>query len=247
MNNILDFIFMFDKFNYAHSNLILSINIFKSFLFNRNIPILNFENTEMIFFENFLNVSNKFENSIIYISNNKAFLKGHFIEKYENYLYGNLQDLLIQEYNLRNVGRLEIYIKYGLKPLETRIFEEIRYITMIYCNLPEEERKNSDISIILKNAELKMAETIILIRYIIWKWYNGALTLFANSFFEYQNKSKFGYIIIFNCLLAIVILYYSIIWKAYEEKLNILLKESADLINLIPQEIKNIIIEKLNE
>ena len=47
--------------------------------------------------------------------------------------------------------------------------------------------------------------------------------------------------------MIIVILYYSIIWKAYEEKLNILLKESADLINLIPQEIKNIIIEKLNE
>ena len=32
-----------------------------------------------------------------------------------------------------------------------------------------------------------------------------------------------------------------------EEKLNILLKSSADLINLIPQEIKNIIIEKINE
>ena len=38
-----------------------------------------------------------------------------------------------------------------------------------------------------------------------------------------------------------------IIWRINEEKLNLLLKESANLINLIPQEIKNIIIEKLNE
>ena len=35
--------------------------------------------------------------------------------------------------------------------------------------------------------------------------------------------------------------------KAYEEKLNLLLKRSIDLINLIPQEIKNILIDKLNE
>ena len=68
-----------------------------------------------------------------------------------------------------------------------------------------------------------------------------------NSFYEYQSYIKFVYFIIFFGLMIIVILYYSIIWKTYEEKLNILLKGSVDLINLIPQEIKNIIIEKLNE
>ena len=97
MKNIFDFISFFDKLNYAQSNLILSINIFKSFLFNRSIPILNFGNTEMIFFENFLNLSNKFETSIIYTSNKNAFLKGRFIEQYDNYLYGDLHELLIQE------------------------------------------------------------------------------------------------------------------------------------------------------
>ena len=93
-----------------------------------------------------------------------------------------------------------------------------------------------------------MAEIIILIHYIMRNWYDGALTLIINSFFEYQNYSKLGYNITFYCLIIIVILYYSIIWKTYEEKLHILLlKGSADLINLIPQEIKNIIIQKLNE
>ena len=68
-----------------------------------------------------------------------------------------------------------------------------------------------------------------------------------DSFYEFQNKSKFIYTLLFICFIIILILYYSIIWKTNEEKLNALLKESAALINLIPQEIKNIIIEKLNE
>jgi len=68
-----------------------------------------------------------------------------------------------------------------------------------------------------------------------------------NSFYEYQSYSKFVYLFGFIILMIIIILYYSIILKTYEEKLNALLKGSADLINLIPQEIKNIIIEKLNE
>jgi hypothetical protein len=177
MENIFQFISLFDKTNYSQSDFILSINIFKSFLFNRNIPILNFGNTETIFFENFLNLSNKFETSFIYTSNNKAILKGHFIEQYDNYLYGDFHELLIQEYYQKNAEKLETYIKYGLKPLEIRIFEEIRYFTMIYCDLPEEERENNEISIILKNPEFKIAEIIILIHYIIRNWYNGALTL----------------------------------------------------------------------
>ena len=247
MKNILDFISFFDKINCAQSDLILSINIFKSFLFNRSIPILNYGNTEIIFFENFLNLSNKFGTSIIYTSNDKDFLRGHFIKQYKNYLYGNFHELLIQEYYQKNFKKLEKYIKYGLKPLETRIFEEIRYFTLEYCHLPEEDRKNNEISIILKKAKFRMAEIIILIHYIMRNWYDGALTLIINSFFGYQNYSKLAYNITFFCLIIIAILYYSIIWKTYEEKLNILLKGSADLINLIPQEIKNIIIQKLNE
>ena len=71
--------------------------------------------------------------------------------------------------------------------------------------------------------------------------------LMLNTFYDYQTHSNFIYIIFIISLMIIIILYYSIIWKTYEEKLNTLLKGSADLINLIPQEIKNIIIEKLNE
>ena len=96
-------------------------------------------------------------------------------------------------------------------------------------------------------SEVKLADILIIIQHLVRDWYNGTLTLMINSFYDFQGQAKFMYTIIFFCLIIILILYYSIIWKTYEEKLNTLLKGSADLINLIPQVIKNIIIEKFKE
>jgi len=245
MENIFQFISLYDKTNYAQSNFILSINIFKSFLFNENIPILNSENSIKIFFENFLNLTDKFENSIIYISKTKSFLSGLYLKKYEKYLYGDISELLDQEYYEKNKERVNIYSKHGLKPLETRIFEEIRYLTMKYCKL--KTRMYNGISALYAEVEFKLAEIFILIQHIIRNWYDGDLMLMLNSFYEYQSYIKLVYLFIFICLTIFETLYYFIIWKSYEKKLNILLKGSADLIKLIPQEIKNIIIKKLNE
>ena len=94
---------------------------------------------------------------------------------------------------------------------------------------------------------MKLYEINIVVQSIIRVWYKNALQLMIESFYDFQNKSKLIYIILFICLLIFVILYYFIVWKTYEQKLILLLKGSSDLINLIPQEIKNIIIEKLNE
>jgi len=247
MEKILSFIFMFDKNNYSQSNLILSINVFKSFLYNRNISIFNIDNSEKVFYVNFMNLTIKFENLITYISNNEVFLTKNFLKKYEKYLYGNFSELLDPEYYKQNSKRIEAYIKFGLKPLVTRIFEEIRYLSIKYTKSPENNRLSNGISKILMEREFKLAEIFIIIQNIIRNGYNGILTLMINSINEYQSNSLFIYAIIIICLIIIVIIYYSIIWKTCEEKLNSLLKGSADLINLIPQEIKNIIIQKLKE
>jgi len=246
MEKIFYFIYLYDKNNYSQSKFILSVNIFKSFLFNRSIPILNSENSEKIFFENFLNLTEKFDYSLAYITKTKSFLKGIYLEKYEQYFYGNFSELLDQEYYINKLKSRDNYVKYGIKALETIICEEIRYLIMKYCILPEENRRDG-ISKILSDREVKLADILIIIQHIVRDWYNGNLELMINSFYNFQSFIKFAYAIIFICLIIILILYYSIVWKTYEEKLNILLKGSADLINLIPQEIKNIIIEKLKE
>ena len=71
--------------------------------------------------------------------------------------------------------------------------------------------------------------------------------IMANSFNDYESESLLYYTIFFISLIILTILAYFIVWKIYEEKLKLLLKGSVDLINLIPQEIKSIIAEKLNE
>jgi len=245
MEKVFYFICLYDKNTYSQSKFILSVNIFKSFLFNSSIPILNILNSEKIFFENFLNFTEKFDYSLAYISQSKSFLSGIYLEKYEQYLYGNFSELLDQEYYQNNLKTRDNYVKYGLKALEIIICEDIRYLTIKYCNLPKDNRIDG-ISKILE-SEVKLADILIIIQHLVRDWYNGTLTLMINSFYDFQGHAKFMYTIIFFCLIIILILYYSIIWKTYEEKLNTLLKGSADLINLIPQVIKNIIIEKFKE
>ena len=69
----------------------------------------------------------------------------------------------------------------------------------------------------------------------------------TETFYEFQSISLLNYTIFFISFIIFAILSYFIVWRIYEEKLKIILKGSVDLINLIPQEIKNVIAEKLNE
>ena len=110
-----------------------------------------------------------------------------------------------------------------------------------------EDSTSDEMSKIFDEQNINIFYLNSLIQYVIRPWYKGTLDLMIDSFNDFQSSSKFIYIILFICLMVLVILYYCIIWKSYEKKMGILLKESANLINLIPQEIKNLIIEKLNE
>ena len=122
-------------------------------------------------------------------------------------------------------------------------------MTIKYFDITEiSENANDDtISSILKEPEYTFNEMNNAVQYVLKYWYKNVIELMVNYFYDYKNKSSIYFIIFFICLIVIDILVYSIIWRTYEEKLKLLLKESIDLINLIPLEIKNIIIEKLNE
>ena len=245
LENVNQFISLFDKNNNAQINFILSLDIFKSYLFNKFIPILNKNNTEQEFIETFLNISNEFEESIIFTSKTNSFLGEEYLDKFNKYLHGDFSELLDKEYYESQKESLSHKIENGLQPVITRVFEIVRYLTIKCCNSFSGNKE--DISIILTEKEFKLYEINMMVQLIIRVWYKNALELMIESFYDFQNKSKLIYIILFICLLIFVILYYFIVWKTYEQKLILLLKGSSDLINLIPQEIKNIIIEKLNE
>ena len=246
MDNINQFILLFDKTNIAKSDFILSIEIFKSYLFDKDIPILNQMNTRKEFIDTFINLTDKFEDSVIYTSKTKSFLSGNYLKKYEQYYLGDYSELLDQKFVAKYKDTLNSILNYGLKPIETKVFEIIRYFTVLFCKGEFEKKINGVLEIFSRGGN-KFFEMNLLSEEIDREWFNGVLKLMIDSFYDYQDQTNLNYIIFFACFLVIAILYYFIIWRIYEEKLNSLLKGSVDLINLIPQEIKNIIIEKLNE
>ena len=249
MNNVEKFILLLDKTNCAQIDLILSVDIFKSYLFNKSIPILNEKNTDNIFLDCFLNLTDKFEDSILFITKTNSFLSGDFLQKYKQYFLGNFTELLDKDIIDSYKDIITRYLTYGLMPVETEVYEIIRYYTINYCNISKNcfEFSNNEISAILLENDIKVLKINFLNQAISRNWYAGVIKLLVETFHDYQNKTKLIYIIFFICLIVEVVIYYCIIWKMNEQKLNFLLKGSVELINLIPQEIKNIIIEKINE
>ena len=245
MSEISKFISLYQKNCAAEVNIILSINIMKSFLYNKSIPILSRPNTREIFLSNFLNISYNFSECLFYGSTEKSLLGKKYLEKYLTYQEGDFSELLDKNY-FANVGVVK-YVKYGLKPIESRVFEIIRYLTIKYCNSSEIDEEYTESSELLRDENLKFFEMHMLIKYIFRQYYEGITNLMMESFNEYKSDTNLIYIAIFICLIFLIIFYYLIIWKLIEQKLGIILKNSIDLINLIPQEIKNIIVEKLNE
>ena len=246
MNN---FISLYDKTFFAEVDFMVSINIFKSFLFNKSIPVLNNNtDTTYIFIDTIINLTNKFEESYIFITNINSFLSKDII-KYQQYLVGDCVELLSNN-DTKRLG-LSSFLKNGVKPIEMRAYEILRFYEINYCTITDDCQNTngtmSTMSKILEKTDNTLITVNVLHERVNKKWYEVVLRLIGDTFHSYENKVKLKYIAVFVCLIIIIILYYTIIWKMNEQKLNVLLKGSVDLINLIPQEIKNIIIEKLNE
>ena len=247
LDSIYQFLLLFDKNNLSQTHFILSLDIFKSYLFNKSIPILNQTNQKETFYETFMDLTDKFEDSIIFTSKTNSFLSGEYLEKYIQYLEGDFSEILDPGYVEEHKNILENKMGNGIKPIKMRVFEIINYLIIKYCQSDEILNEYDNISFILKEREFKLYEISLLLQINIRKWYNNVLKLMMDSYYDYDNSGSFTFILFFVILIVFLILYYTIIWKSYEEKLNVLLKRSVDLINLIPQEIKKILIDKLNE
>ena len=243
LNRYLSF---YDKVNQAHTNILLSFNIIKSYLYDINIPILNNNNTQKEFINTFLNISEKVDESIFYTLNKKSMLNSKTIENFEMFFYYDFKDLIKNDSLHFTEPYLPDKINKGLKPGLIRLFEILRIICIKYFS--SSELNNSSIpSYLMRENNTQLIEINKLIRYQVRPWYNNIIDLMTITFYDYENQTILSYTIFFISLIVIAILAYFIVWKYYEEKLKLLLKGSVDLINLIPQEIKNIIAEKLNE
>ena len=248
MNKINDFINLYEKLNSAQFSLIFSLDVFKSYLYNNSIPILNSENIEPFFTKSFMDISEKIEQLFIYSSQTKTFLTDEYYEKYQNFLYRDISELLEKDFYERYAEKYKISFEKGIISCEFKLFENIRSMSMnYYINIKKDENRGDSIAAILEENDSTFHMINSSVQYLIRYWYHGVIEFITKALEDYKEKSQMFYIIFFICLITIDILVYSFLWRYYEQKLYLLLKRSIDLINLIPQEIKNIIIEKLNE
>ena len=185
----------------------------------------------------FYNLTRKFENMVISTSKTNSFLKGAYKDSFSKYLFDDFSQLISIETEPNNTNLLGLF-ENGFKPIALNIFEKLRFFWL------QKYENISNIEII--NNE-KWVDLDYLLTCVIRPWYYQLIDLMNNSVDHFMNNSKLIQISSYIIIFVIVVLCYCIVWKSYEEKLKQLLKRSFDLINLIPEEIKYLIVSKLNE
>ena len=73
------------------------------------------------------------------------------------------------------------------------------------------------------------------------------MEIIDKMFYDYDYGKQSTVVLIFIIMLIAGSLYFWIVWKKYEDEFIDSIEKSFDLINLIPEEIKNILVAKLNE
>ena len=132
--------------------------------------------------------------------------------------------------------KLLILFQKGFRPVIFAVFEKLRFFySLNYLNKED----------IINDGKWPTVDYLIL--NIIRPWYNNLIIKLNDAFFDFLNSERVIQISVFIIIIAIFILCYFIVWKSYEESLFILLQRSFDLINLIPEEIKYLIVSKLND
>ena len=248
MKNINKFTDVFNVTQYCQSDNILSLDVVKSFLYNPTIPIYNQTTTEEIFIYTFLTISDTFENLFVVSYNTSCFLHGNYIKKLFDYLNKDITSIATNINSSISSASVQTYdsstylgtLENGFKSVIARYYELIRYICVTYIN--PNTRNNFEL---WNSPEFKEINSIA--KNVIRPWYKTIIALMNKEFENFIDEIKLINVSTFIVLLCCVILLYCLVWKSYEENLKQLLKTSVDLINLIPEEIKYQIVQKLNE
>ena len=239
--NIESISYYFDVYNITQTcqtNTLYTVDVIKSYLFNSTIQILDDVENSEIFIETYKSISDKLEQMIIETSRTSSFLSGDYQKKFREYLNSDFTEIISKPDPI-----YKQYYTEGLKKSIMRQYDILKYISLRRLNFnPGDEKKER----LLLN-ETEWIELNTLAENIIRPWFLGIIDTLNTRFGEFYDGTRVIQISIFISLLVVIILIYFIMWRNYEESLKSLLKISFDLINLIPEEIKYLIVLKINE
>ena len=239
--NISKYIDVYNVTEYSQIYSILSIDIIKSYFYDTTIPIFKIKNnikTRGPFFEVFYNASDALEDHLIATYESNCFLRDYYVYEFTKYYYDDFSKFIpniYKNYSLTKNGFVSMIIKF---------YESLKYLSSIYFSYYNDYATKKTINLI--NDEYWPELNKYIQNYIRY-WFKGIIDLITKSLDDYINKGKLVHITLIIIFIVLLILYYSIILAGNMEKLLSLLKQSRDLVNLIPEEIKHIIVAKLNE
>jgi len=246
-NKIHNYIQIYNSTYISETFLVTKINIIKQYFYNSSITNYGYLEEDIIknFLDSFLLMSKEIEPTIKESSKTNSFLEDVYKDLFTKYYYSNFTELINKDVNDSDIySELSEYIDYGYSYANLRIFEMLRYLCIKYFMNSQRILGKGISALINHNYWLEINK---LLNGIVRHWYKNMNDLITSYYSEYVSKSVNSNIFIFIILLIIISLYYWIVWKHCEEQLIDSIQKSFDLINLIPEEIKNIIINKLNE
>ena len=245
-SNVLKFLDIYNTTQISHTFIIIRLNVIKQYFFNDSLTNFNMEinNINYSFYKSFQDISLHFSNTIFIASKSNSYEQKKYKNLFKEYLYSDFSNFIENE-NIKNNTNYIDKVKSGFKPIKMEAFEILRSLSIKYFLDNKRNKSNLNISDIINDSKWYDLHEILI--YFIRPWYKNIIELMNSGFYSMVDNLQGIYIGIFILLFVIITLNYFIVWKSYEEKLYNLLKKSFDLINLIPKEIKFIIVSKLNE
>ena len=252
-DNISKFIKVYNSTQFSQIYLMSRINMIKQYLYNDSLPVFNFydEDINNIFKTAFFTMSDQFEQALKTTSKTKSFLRNEYTKLFKNYVYENFTEIieedLIETNSMKYREILSDILAFdvGFKYICLDSFEVLRFLSIKYLMNNKRNKTIGNISELLNDFKWKSLHEMLI--HLIRPCYKSINKLINKLFFSYVDGVMVVEISIFIIIIGLVTLNFWIIWKKNENQYIDLIKKSLELINLIPEEIKNIIVSKLNE
>ena len=245
-SEVFKFVEVYNMTYISYGFLLQGINVIKQYFFNETLPILSPDRSfiNISFYFTFFGIDDELANTLLITSKTDCFLKNEYRDLFIKYYYNNFSEI-IQIENLTNNSYLLSKSENGFKYTIIESFEILRNLFIQYFYEGEHEKIKTNSSELINDDKWYLLNELLI--NLIRPWYEKIISIMNSSFYSVSDNLQVVYISLFTLIIIVFTLMYLIVWKSYEERLHILLKKSFDLINLIPKEIKNIIVSKLNE
>ena len=241
LENLID---IYNSTYYSNILLITRIDVHKQYYYNSSITNFNLtlEGTFFDYLLCFFNLPNQYE-FILKESLKKNLFNSEVKNIINDYFYKDITNAIKNISQIKGLNYTKEFTpNFGTNNLE--FYEKIRYITIKY--FINSQRNNSlNISELINDYRWIDINEILI--NIIRPWYKSFNIYTQSLIYTYIEQRRIYYIYFFIIQIVLVSLYYWIIWKKYENEFFDSIKKSFDLINLIPEDLKDIIVSKINE